>query len=160
MTTKNGYTPNGTKLVVTGELSADNLSEKVTEQAETTVNATATTALSNDFTKVENSINNNPSQGDIGIWSFNLNIPKKSTGSLFMEEGKKIVIEYTLADKLDYLGVAGDTPEPTKVEGQKLTWKLQHLHIWNKKKQTVYLTRLSKLERSSNLLYQFCNGGK
>lgn len=124
MTTKNGYTPNGTKLVVTGELSADNLSEKVTEQAETTVNATATTALSNDFTKVENSINNNPSQGDIGIWSFNLNIPKKSTGSLFMEEGKKIVIEYTLADKLDYLGVAGDTPEPTKVEGQKLTWEI------------------------------------
>lgn len=59
MTTKNGYTPNGTKLVVTGELSADNLSEKVTEQAETTVNATATTALSNDFAKVENSINNN-----------------------------------------------------------------------------------------------------
>lgn len=35
-----------------------------------------------------------------------------------MEEGKKIVIEYILADKLDYLGVAGDTPEPTKVEGQ------------------------------------------
>ncbi|MBA5844482.1 hypothetical protein H3291_27595, partial [Escherichia coli] len=83
-----------------------------------------TTALSNDFAKVENSINNNPSQGDIGIWSFNLNIPKKSTGSLFMEEGKKIVIEYILADKLDYLGVAGDTPEPTKVEGQKLTWEI------------------------------------
>lgn len=41
-----------------------------------------------------------------------------------MEEGKKIVIEYTLADKLDYLGVAGDTPEPTKVEGQKLTWEI------------------------------------
>lgn len=53
ISTKNGYTPNGTKLEVTGEFSADNLSEKVTEQAETSVNATATTALSNDFTSVE-----------------------------------------------------------------------------------------------------------
>ncbi|MBC1416150.1 LPXTG cell wall anchor domain-containing protein [Listeria innocua] len=141
LSTKNGYTPNGTKLEVTGEFSADNLSEKVTEQAETTVNATATTALSNEFTKVENSINNNPSQGDIGIWSFNLNIPKKSTGSLFIEEGKKIIIEYTLADKLDYLGVAGDTPEPTKIEGQKLTWEIAAPTYLEQEKATSLLNK-------------------
>ncbi|MBC2261870.1 MucBP domain-containing protein [Listeria sp. FSL L7-0091] len=141
LSTKNGYTPNGTKLEVTGEFSADNLSEKVTEQAETIVNATATTALSNDFTKVENSINNNPSQGDIGIWSFNLNIPKKSTGSLFIEEGKKIIIEYTLDDKLDYLGVAGDTPEPTKIEGQKLTWEIATPTYLEQEKATSLLNK-------------------
>ncbi|MBC1379517.1 MucBP domain-containing protein [Listeria innocua] len=141
LSTKNGYTPNGTKLEVTGEFSADNLSEKVTEQSETTVNATATTALSNEFTKVENSINNNPSQGDIGIWSFNLNIPKKSTGSLFIEEGKKIIIEYTLADKLDYLGVAGDTPEPTKIEGQKLTWEIAAPTYLEQEKATSLLNK-------------------
>ncbi|MBC2096156.1 MucBP domain-containing protein [Listeria welshimeri] len=141
ISTKNGYTPNGTKLEVTGEFSADNLSEKVTEQAETSVNATATTALSNDFTSVENSVNHNPSQGDVGIWSFNLNIPKKSTGSLFIEEGKKIIIEYTLADNLDYLGVAGDTPEPTKIEGQKLTWELAAPTYLEQEKATSLLNK-------------------
>lgn len=42
---------------------------------------------------------------------------KKFIGSFFMEEGKKIVIEYILVDKLDYLGVVGDILELMKVEG-------------------------------------------
>ncbi|WP_162921679.1 MucBP domain-containing protein [Listeria costaricensis] len=122
--TDNGYTINGTELHMKGVFSADNLSEKVEENAQTTVTASATTALSNNFDVTENSTMNTPAQGETGIWTFALNIPKKQTGTLFIKENSTIIVKYTLDDHLEYRGVTNGTPEPDEINGQELIWKI------------------------------------
>ncbi|WP_239253857.1 MucBP domain-containing protein [Listeria ilorinensis] len=124
LNTTNGQMTNGTELLVKAVFTADNLSEEVAEEGKTTVNASATTALSNHFDIVENSVMNTPAQGDTGIWTFALNIPKKQTGTLFINEGSTITIKYILDDYLEYRGVTNSTPEPDEINGQELVWKI------------------------------------
>ncbi|MDR3215066.1 MAG: hypothetical protein LBT75_02145 [Bacilli bacterium] len=120
--TENGLSPNGSKVILNGTFSADNLVDdhnkqtKIKESAQINIKSNGKLATTNYFNKVLDTSYIAPSQGDVGIWDFSFSVPKLSYGSKFIKEGSTIHVEYRLDKLIEYQDVYGNTPKPTKIQ--------------------------------------------
>lgn len=133
--TKNGITPNGTKLSVNGELEIDGVRSK-TEKAVVTILSEATFALTNKFShKVgDDSKVQIPAPGEEAVWNFNITSPKVKQGIEYIKEGTDLTYSLILDEGLTFVSMENNQPKPTvsviNVPGspnngkQELTWVL------------------------------------
>lgn len=64
------------------------------------------------------------SPGSETIWQIKVNIPKREYGTMGLKSGTKIIVEDTFSKEMSYLDVMNGTPEPTKVDSNKLRWEI------------------------------------
>ncbi|MDR3214898.1 MAG: hypothetical protein LBT75_01290 [Bacilli bacterium] len=119
--TANGISPDGHKVMINGQFSADNLvddndkTDVIKDSADIKIKANGKLAATNYFKNVLDTNFISPSQGDEAIWEFSLSVPKLASGSKYLKEGSIIKVEYEIDKFITYQGVANKTPQPTTI---------------------------------------------
>ncbi|HEY4599751.1 MAG TPA: prealbumin-like fold domain-containing protein [Cerasibacillus sp.] len=129
--TKNGYTPNGTKLEAKASFESDER-EKVQGEALVTVISSSAISVNKMFTgEVWNGVEGEwqkiaPFPDHITKWLIEVEIPKNDIGQMYLKEGSKVVITDTLPDglsyDLSYVWGTNDLSSPRE-EGDQLIWE-------------------------------------
>ncbi|UOQ87028.1 SpaA isopeptide-forming pilin-related protein [Gracilibacillus salinarum] len=117
--TANGITPNATKLNMTASFEADQQAI-VDDSAQVIVDSSTTISVSKNFTKAIGNDRNLPIPNSDTVWKISVDIPKKSIGQSYIEEGSKITVVDTIPNGLNYDSTSKG-PEPDQ-SGNQLTW--------------------------------------
>lgn len=139
--TENGVMNNGTELKASAEFKATGYSENTYTEAIITVASRVTMSVNKDYvhTYYENGVENNdvPQEGNIGEWEVRVNIPKKKTGQMYIQEGSQITIQDQLPSGLVY--VEGSTDGIYDAKTHTLTWVVDAPDLEQQKSMTTEL---------------------
>ncbi|MCC2249809.1 LPXTG cell wall anchor domain-containing protein [Virgibacillus sp. AGTR] len=117
--TSNGFTPDGTELEISASFEADE-QKKVDDNALVVVDASNPINITKRFTDVQGNERNLPTPNSQTVWEINVDIPKNSTGQLYIDENSQITVIDTLPDGLSYDSTING-PEPEQ-NGNQLIW--------------------------------------
>ena len=122
--TKNGTTPNNTKLTLGATFSADNFSGNASSSASVNVTASNTISTSKSVTTITDgnggSVSRPPATGDLVTWTVKVADMNKTNGILYLKEGSNIVIVDTLPAGLTY--VSDDSGGVYNASANTVTW--------------------------------------
>ncbi len=117
--TINGVTLDGTTLDMKVSFEAEE-QEKIEDEASVIVNASSPVNISKQFTTIHGEDSKIPLPNSNTVWKIKVDIPKSSTGQLYLEEDSQIRIVDELPDGLTYHSVL-QGPVPVQ-ENNKLIW--------------------------------------
>ncbi|SFL32957.1 Cna protein B-type domain-containing protein, partial [Gracilibacillus orientalis] len=117
--TLNGISPDGAELTANAAFEADQQAN-ISDDAMVAINTSSPMDISKNFKEVVDSDLNLAYPGSTTLWEIKLDIPKNSTGQMYLDENGEISITDTLPDGLSYDSTITG-PEPQE-DGNSLTW--------------------------------------
>ncbi|MHC5228862.1 prealbumin-like fold domain-containing protein [Enterococcus sp. LJL99] len=139
--TENGFVKNGTKLKASAEFKAPNYFENTYTEAMITVASGLTMSANKEYVRTyySNGVENDevPQEGNIGEWQVRVNIPKKDTGQLYIQEESQIIITDQLPKGLAY--VEGSTDGTYDAKNHTLTWLFDAPDLEEQERMTTEL---------------------
>ncbi|WP_208587601.1 isopeptide-forming domain-containing fimbrial protein, partial [Gracilibacillus suaedae] len=117
--TLNGISPDGAKLTSNATFEADQQAN-ISDDATVVINTSSSLDISKVFKEVVDNDVNLAHPGSTTLWEIKLDIPKNSTGQMYLDENGKITITDTLPEGLSYDSTVTG-PEP-QADGNSLTW--------------------------------------